>query len=197
MPGTPSKRAEPGRGAILQAACVCSYNSAQEITTITPDVRTAQEITSATDGPVTVDKLGSSLEKEKTETTEWRLSVASVYLGGSLEVGTWKDQPGYSVYELQYMKIDDQSQGNIEQFHVAHGLRLMDRMNFLCGLDSVSSLVSCSVHPRQRLPLAEVITWTLLIRLPLRQTRSGGSAALHSGHRWIDVRPGRRVSAMA
>ena len=59
---------------------------------------------------MTVDKLGGSLEQERTEATEWRLSVASVYLGDSLEVGTWKDQPGYSVYELQYMKIDDQSQ---------------------------------------------------------------------------------------
>ena len=46
-----------------------------------------------------------------------------------LQIGSRKDQPRYSVGQLEFVEVDDQSQGNVEEFHVTEQLCLMDRMN--------------------------------------------------------------------
>ena len=47
----------------------------------------------------------------------------------SLEISSGKNQPGYSVGQPENVEVDDQSKRDVEQFHVAEQLRLVNRMN--------------------------------------------------------------------
>ena len=60
-----------------------------------------------------------------------RLSVDSVFSLDSLAVGTGKNWPQYALGQFQSVEIDDQSQWNIKQFHVAEQLSFVDRKNLL------------------------------------------------------------------
>ena len=42
----------------------------------------------------------------------------------SLEIGSGKNQPGYSVGQPENVEVDDQSERDVKQFHVAEQLPL-------------------------------------------------------------------------
>jgi len=52
----------------------------------------------------------------------------STFLGEGL------NQPADTIYDSHFMEIYEQAQRNIQQFHVAQQLRLVDRKNLLSGL---------------------------------------------------------------
>jgi hypothetical protein len=68
-------------------------------------------------------------EQEITEETESKSSVSSVHSLHSFQVGSWEDQPRSTIGQLEDIEINDQTQGDVEQLHVAEQLCLMDRVD--------------------------------------------------------------------
>ena len=54
---------------------------------------------------------------------------------GSILISPGKDQSGDTVSQFEGMKIYDQTQWNVEKFHVAEQLCSIDRLNLLDGLN--------------------------------------------------------------
>ena len=52
-----------------------------------------------------------------------------------LLIRTGKDHPHQAVGQFQLVEIDDQSHGNIQEFHVTEELGLVDRQNLLHTLE--------------------------------------------------------------
>jgi hypothetical protein len=72
----------------------------------------------------------------------------------SLEVGPGKNQPGYFVGQPENVEVDDQSERDVKQFHVAEQLRFMNRMNGFDCLDfNKQALVDEQVKPERLFPL--------------------------------------------
>ena len=58
-------------------------------------------------------------EQEHTEATERRVSILSVCSVLSFLVGAWENQPRNALSQFKSTGIDDQSQRDIKEFHVA------------------------------------------------------------------------------
>ena len=52
-----------------------------------------------------------------------------------VQVGSWEDQPRYTIGQLEDIEINDQTQGDVEQLHVAEQLCLMDRVDCFDSFD--------------------------------------------------------------
>jgi hypothetical protein len=53
---------------------------------------------------------------------------------GLSSISSGQNQPVYSVRDFPLMEIDEQSDGDVQQFHVAQQLRLVDWQHFFYGL---------------------------------------------------------------
>jgi len=84
------------------------------------------------------------------------VSVYSVFSMTLLVIGAGKNEPGHAFGQFEDMEIDDPSQRDVEEFHIAEQLSLMDRMHPFDGLDlneqtsvdqlSDISAISCSIN---------------------------------------------------
>ena len=71
-------------------------------------------------------------EQEETERTEiLNFCHNGVVPPGKSSVGTWQNQAADAVSNFLFVEIDEQPNRNIQQFHIAQELSLVDCQDFL------------------------------------------------------------------